>query len=299
MYDLIIIGSGPAGISAGIYAKRRELRTLLIGKEMGGQMSLAGEIENYPGFKSIQAFELVSKFIDQVASIGVEVKNEEVINIEKSNSNFLVKTAANEFLGKSVILALGMSPKKLGIPGEAELTGRGVCYCANCDGPLYRNKTVAVIGGGNCALDAAEVLSKIASNVFLIHRDGKFNGFENLVEEVSKRKNIEIYYNSVAKEIIGDKKVEKLIFAESNHEGLRELAVDGIFVEIGKVPQTALVKNLVSLDDKGQIIVDDECKTSVEGMFAAGDATDVAYKQITIASGQGTIAALAAYKHLQ
>lgn len=299
MYDVIIIGTGPAGFTAGIYAKRRELKTLIIGREIGGQISWAGEIENYPGFKTIAAFDLIQKFYEHVTSIGVEVKNEEVINIEKNEEGFLIKTGLGEYKSKSTILALGMHHRKLNVPGEKELTGKGVCYCANCDGPLYKNKTVAVVGGGNCALDAAEVLSKIASKVFLIHRDEKLHGFDTLAEEVRTRENIEIHYNAIVSSIIGENKLEK-IEIENKISGKREeIKIDGLFIEIGKIPQTDLVRNLIDLDKEGQIIVDEECRTSVPGIFAAGDATNIPYKQITIASGQGTIAALAVYKFLQ
>ena len=157
MFDTIIVGTGPAGFTAAIYAARRTMKTLVIGKEIGGQLAWATEIENYPGFKSISAFDLVNKFHEQVTALGVEVKNETVLNIEKKDDFFIIRTSLGEFSTKTIILTLGLSPRTLGVPGEVELTGRGVCYCANCDAPFFKNKSVIVVGGGNCALDAADV----------------------------------------------------------------------------------------------------------------------------------------------
>ena len=300
MYDIIIIGAGPAGMTAGIYAARREMKALIIGKELGGQMIWASDIENYPGFKSIDNYDLIVKMQDQVTSLGIEIKNEEVDKITKLNNNsFIVNAKGKEYKSKTIVIAFGLSPRRLDIPGERELTGKGVSYCANCDGPLYREKTVAVVGGGNSALDAAEVLSKIAARVYLIHRRGEFRGFEALVEEVEKKDNLSFILNSEIKEIIGKNRLEKIKIFNNKTKKESQLSVDGIFIEIGHIAHTDLVSNLVKRDEKKQIIVDEKCQTNVPGIFAAGDVTTIPFKQITIATGQGTIAALAAYQYLQ
>lgn len=299
MYDTIIIGSGPAGMTAAIYAVRREMKTLLIGKEIGGQIILANEIENYPGFQRIKSFELIQKIKDQAVSFGTELINEEVIKIEKQNNIFSVHTNKQTYQGKTVIITMGLSPRQLAVPGEKEFNGRGVSYCANCDGPFYKNKMVAVIGNGNSALDAAEVMSKIAQKVFLINRGQDFKAFDTLVNEVKKRENIEIVYDADTKEIVGENKVEKLIYTHLLTNEEREIKTDGVFIEIGRIATTDLVADFVERDKQKQIIVNDVMETKTPGLFAAGDVTTVQYKQITIAMGQATIAALSAYQYIQ
>jgi thioredoxin-disulfide reductase len=300
MYDVIIIGSGPAGMTAGIYAVRREMKTLIIGRELGGQMIWANEIENYPGFEKISSFELINKIKQQTLNFGVEIKNDEVKKIEKTaDGNFLIHTNREAFATKTIIVAMGLSPRRLAVPGETEFSGKGVSYCANCDGPFYKNKKVAVIGGGNCALDASEVMSKIASQVYLIHRNENLRGFEGLIHEVKNRSNIEIIPNAETKSINGDKKVEKVIIVDKKTNQVREITLDGVFVEIGRLASTDLVEALVDRNKDNQIIVNDKAETRTPGLFAAGDVTNCAFKQITIAMGQATVAALSAYQYLQ
>lgn len=299
MYDTIIIGSGPAGMTAAIYAARREMNTLLIGKELGGQIIWASKIENYPGFKSIDNYDLIYKMQDQVSSLGVKIVSDEVVSLKKEGENFEVVLNKEKYTSKTVIFAAGLSPRKLGVPGEEEFNGRGVSYCANCDGPFYKEKIVAVVGGGNSALDAAEILSKIAKKVYLIHRRQEFRGFEALVDKVKSRENIEMILDSSPKEIIGENKVQKIKVINNTTKDIKDFDVDGVFVEIGRTAKTDIINEFVDLDDKGQIIVDERCQTKTEGVFAAGDITNVPYKQITIACGQATIAALSAYQYLQ
>ena len=300
MYDLIIIGSGPAGMTAGIYAARREMKTLIIGKEVGGQMVWANEIENYPGFEKINAFELIERFRQQTLSFGVEMKNDEVKQIERmADGNFLLQTNKESFQAKTVIIAMGLSPRRLAVKGEVEFNGRGVSYCANCDGPFFKNKKVAVVGAGNSALDAAEVLSKIASQVYLIHRNDRFRAFDSLITEVKSRENIEIILDTNIESIEGSDKVEKIIISNANTKEKREIELDGVFIEIGRIASTDLVKDLVERNEKSQIIVNSKTETKTPGLFAAGDVTDCEFKQISIASGQATIAALSAYQYLQ
>lgn len=300
MYDLIVIGSGPAGMTAGIYAARREMKTLLIGRELGGQLVWANEIENYPGFERISSFELINKIKGQVLNFGVEIKDDEVKKIEKTAAgHFLLYTNRETFEAKTVIIAMGLAPRRLAVPGEVELNGKGVSYCANCDGPFYKNKAVCVIGGGNSALDAAEVLSKIASHVYLIHRSESFRAFNVLVDEVKNRSNIEIFMNTEVKSITGGQKVERIKIFNSKTGEERDLAVDGVFVEVGRIASTDLVAGLADRNDKNQIIVNNKAETKTPGLFAAGDVTDCEFKQITIAMGQATIAALSAYQYIQ
>jgi len=300
MYDTIIIGAGPAGMTAGIYAARREMKTLILSKNVGGQVIWAAEIENYPGFKSIQSYELINNIKEQVEGLGVEIKDAEVQKITKlKEGGFEISTAKDKFITKTVIVCMGLSPRRLAIPGEEELSGKGVSYCANCDGPFYRDKIVAVVGGGNAALDAAEVLSKIAKKVYLIHRSEELKAFEVLVKEVKGKDNIELCLNYEVKEIVGDEKVKKIIIKKTIDEKEKEITIDGIFIEVGRIAHTDLVDSLVERNKRKEIIVDDRCRTKTGGLFAGGDVTQIPFKQISSANGQATIAALSAYQYIQ
>lgn len=301
IYDIIIIGAGPAGMTAGIYAARREMKALIIGKELGGQIIWASEIENYPGFKKINNYDLIVKMQEQVKGLGVEIKTDEIKKIEKiGDGNFILYANKEEYQAKTVIITMGLVPRKLGVPGEEKFIGKGISYCANCDGPFYRGKVVAVVGGGNVALDAAEVLSKIAKKVYLIHRRNEFRAFEVLVKDVKERENIELILDSEVKEIIGKDKVEKIKVKNNKTGKEKEIEVDGIFIEIGRIAHTGLVALLVEREENSQIIVDEKQGTKTEGLFAAGDVTSRSeFKQITIATGEATIAALAAYQYLR
>ena len=300
MYDVVIIGSGPAGMTAGIFAVRREMKTLIIGREVGGQLIWANEIENYPGFETIKSFELINRIKEQTLKAGVEFKEDEVKKIEKTiEGNFLLYTSREVFEARSVIVAIGLSPRRLAVPGEIEFSGRGVSYCANCDGPFYKGKNIAIIGGGNSALDAAEFMSKIAKQVYLVHRNENFKAFDNLVNEVESRDNIEILLNTEIKNIIGEQKVEKIQLVNTKDNSEKEILIDGIFIEVGRIASTDLVNDFVNRNDKNQIIVNSKMETKTPGIFAAGDVTDCEFKQIPVAMGQATIAALAAYQYLQ
>ncbi|HZJ40924.1 MAG TPA: FAD-dependent oxidoreductase [Candidatus Saccharimonadales bacterium] len=300
MYDIIIIGSGPAGMTAGIFAVRREMKTLIIGKEVGGQLVWANEIENYPGFEMIKSFELIQRIQQQTEKAGVEFKDDEVKRIEKApDGTFILYTNRESFTAKTVIVAMGLSPRRLAVPGEIEFNGQGVSYCANCDGPFYRNKRVAIIGGGNSALDAAELMSKIASQVYLIHRNEAFKAFDTLLDEVKSRKNVEIILNSEIKNISGNGKVEKIIVLDRQTNLEREIELDGVFVEVGRIASTDLVGEFVERNEKNQIIVNKNMETKTPGLFAAGDVTDCTFKQIPIAMGEATTAALMAYQYIQ
>lgn len=300
MYDVIIIGSGPAGLTAGIYSTRREMKTLIIGKELGGQLIWASGIENYPGFEQIGSFELIEKMSNQATKLGAEIKNMEVLEIKKeADTSFTIKTASGSFKSKTLIIAMGLSPRRLAVPGEKELNGKGVSYCANCDGPLYKGKIVAVIGAGNAALDAAEILSKIAAKVYLINRGHDFKAFNVLVKTVEARENIEILLDAETKEIVGENKVEKINLINRLSNETREVKVDGVFIEIGRIATTDIIADLVERNEQQQIIINSHAETKTPGMFAAGDVTNTEIKQITVAVGQGTVAALNAYQYLQ
>ncbi len=300
MYDVIIIGSGPAGMTAGIFAARREMKTLIIGKEVGGQVVWASEIENYPGFSKISSFELIDRMRQQTLGCGVEMKEDEIQKIEKTaDGNFLLYTGRETFESKTVIVAMGLSPRRLAVPGEVEFNGKGVSYCANCDGPFFRGKKVAVIGGGNSALDAAEVLSKIASQVYLIHHSDKFRAFEILLDEVKSRSNIEMLTNTEIKEILGSTKVEKIKVYNNKTKIDQDVLLDGVFIEVGRIASTDLVADMVERNDKNQIVINSKGETKTPGLFAGGDVTACEFKQITVAIGQATVAALSAYQYLQ
>lgn len=294
-YDVIIIGGACAGLSAGLYTGRRALKTLILTKDIGGQAAITTEMENYPGTGVISGPELMNRFKDQAIHAGAEIKMAEVTKIEKFENGFKVVAGGSEYFALGLILGFGLSHRHLGLPRERELIGRGITYCATCDGPLFRNKVVAVVGGGNSALDAASYLSDICAKVYLIVRANKFRGDEVvLVDEVNGKENVEIKYNSQIKEIIGDNKLEKVIL-----ESGEEIALNGLFLEIGYVPQTELVKDLVALDERGQIIVDAEGRTNVPGIFAAGDVTNTPFKQAVISAGDGAKAALSASRYIK
>jgi len=300
MYDIIIIGAGPTGLTAAIYAARRMMKTLVISKNIGGQMVWASEIANYPGVKTIGAIELVQNMSQQVKDFGVGIKIDEVKKIDKNtDGSFKIDGKKQSYLTKTIVLAMGLAPKQLGLARENQLVGKGISYCANCDGPLFKGKPVAVVGGGNAALDATEVLSKIASQVYLIYHKPKFKGFESLVAWVEARKNIIIMLASDVVEIIGEQKLERLKIENKIDRTVKEIKVDGFFIEIGHTPKTEWLANLVERDGKGQIIVDLSAQTSQAGVFAAGDVTPGEFKQIIIGCGQGAVAALSAYKYLQ
>jgi len=298
-YDLIIIGGGAAGLTAAIYASRRALKTLVISKEIGGQASSAFQIENYPGRELIGGSELMNDFKKQAEKFGTEFILEEVKEIKNQGNNFLLKTSQQQYFSRSLILAFGLTPRDLGVTGEKEFKNKGVSYCATCDAPLYKNKSVVVVGGGNSALDAAELLSKIANKVYLILRGDSFTGEKILQERVKEKKNIEILFNTEIEEIKGEKTVSAIKLKNNQTQKEKELACEGVFVEIGYITKTNIVEGLVELNERRQIKIDHDCETSYPGIFAAGDITDITYRQVIISAGEGAKAALQAYKYLQ
>jgi thioredoxin reductase (NADPH) len=301
-YDVIIIGGACAGLTAGLYSSRRALKTLILTKNIGGQVVITTEVENYPGTgESITGPLLMEKFKKQATDSGAEIKMAEVTSIEKQDALFTIKTKDEDFQAKTVILAFGLEQRKLGVLGEGELTGRGVAYCATCDGPLFKNKVVSVVGAGNSAFDAADYLSDICEKVYLIVRKGEsgYRAETVLVDAVKAKKNVEILNNTEIKEIVGEQKVEsaKLINNKTNEES--QIDLNAVFVEIGWKTQTQFVKDLVKMTDGGYVITDNKSQTSTPGIFAAGDVTDTPYKQIVISAGEGAKAALSAYAYIQ
>lgn len=297
-YDVVVVGGGPAGLTAAIYAARRALKTLIISMDIGGQMALTNSIENYPGYEEIDGPTLGQKMLTQAEKSGATLVTAEVIRVEKKGDVFILHTAENQqFESRAVIMAFGLTPRNLGVPGEKEFMGKGVAYCATCDGPLYKGKTVVVVGGGNSAMDAAEYLSKIVAKVYILVRQDKFRGEEVLMKRVSSDPKIEILFEAVTKEIKGDKKIETLVYDQKGET--KEIKIDGVFVEIGHVAKTEWVKNLLDLTEQHEIKVNMDCETNVTGVFAAGDITQTAYKQVVISAGDGAKAALQAYKYLQ
>lgn len=307
MYDLIIIGGGPAGITAGIYAVRQNLKTLLVTKNFGGQMARKTvAIENYPGFEEISGQTLIKKFEKHLKKQrNVEIERDEVGKIKKRGGIFFVKTESKKmFRAKAVIVASGADPRPLEAPGEKEFIGRGVSYCTNCDGPLFADKTVAVVGGGNAGFEAAVFLSRIAKKIYILERGARAKADENNLKRAKKSGRVELIASAVLKEIKGRKFVESIIYEKSGNRSrsaaLKALKVDGVFVEIGSVPATGFVKDLVDFNERDEIKIDlTTCGTKTPGLFAAGDVTVVPLKQIVVAAGEGAKAAIGAYNYLR
>ncbi len=305
--DLIIAGAGPAGLSAAVYSSRRKLDTLVITKDIGGQTNWSAEVENYLGYEFMSGYELAQKFYAHVKKIDDEnslfdlelLENDPVVKIEPEGKEFLVTTQSQKiFRARAVLIATGAKPRHLNIPGEKELIGRGVTFCATCDGPLYQNKIIAVIGGGNSAMEAVLYLTKIAKTIYLININENFRGETTLAEEIAKLKNVIIKNNTETLAMSGTGKLEKIKI--KNKKTLQEewIAVDGVFEEIGYEPNSAPFANLVKLNAKKEIIIDERNRTSVPGIFAAGDVSSVPQKQIIIAAGEGAKAVLEIYNYL-
>lgn len=292
MYDIIIIGGGPAGLTASIYSKRFGLSTLLIEKMgVGGQVPLTDLIENYPGFpEGISGIELATKISEQAKKFDVEIINEEVVEVNFDEIK-KVKTLNSQYESKGIIIATGANPKKLNIPGEKEFTGRGVSYCAVCDAYFYKGRDVVVVGGGDSALTEALYLAKFVNNLYLIHRRDKFRAVKYLQDKVMENEKIKIILNSELKEIKGDKRVQKVIgFNKEKNENF-ELNVQGVFIYVGLNPNSELFKDKLELDENGFIITDEEMRTNIKFVYAAGDVRKKSFRQIVTACSDGAIAA--------
>jgi len=299
MYDLIIIGGGPAGLAAAVYAARQKIKFCVVTKDIGGQTRWSSDVENYLGFHLVSGEQLVEKFQEHIRDYKIELKESEVKEIKKKDSCFIVVTEKENLETKTILIASGKKPRMLNVPGEKEFRGRGISYCATCDAPLFRDKKVAVIGGGNAALDAALLLEKYCSKVYLITINEKMMGDELLVEKATKSKKIEIITKANTKEIKGNKFVKSIVIETNGSK--KELKVEGVFIEIGSIPSVDFDK-LTEKNKWNEIVIHSENyisnQTSVPGIFAAGDCTDVPEKQIIVAAGEGVKAVLGVFKYL-
>jgi len=301
LYDLIIIGGGPAGITAGIYATRQRLNTLLITKSFGGQIARkAVGIENYPGFEEVSGLDLIGKFEKQLRKHKIDIERDGVRKVKKDGKKFLIQTTSkNTFEGKTVIIASGADPRPLEIPGEKKFIGRGVSYCTTCDGPLFANKTVVVVGGGNSAFEAAVFLTNWVKKIYILEHALKVRADEESQEKARKTGKIEVITSTTLKKVQGKNFVDSVLYENNKTKKITSLKVDGIFVEIGSQPATSFVKGLVDFNEKDEIVIDlKTMQTKTPGLFAAGDVSSVFFKQIVIAAGEGAKAALAVSNYL-
>ncbi len=291
MYDLIIVGAGVAGLTSAIYALRANKKVLILEKKSyGGQIIESLEVENYPGFLKISGFDLVNNIYKQVKSLGGEIKYEDVekITFEKS-----VITNKNEYNAKSIILATGLVPRKLNINNEDKFIGKGISYCATCDGNFYKGLDVCVVGGGNTAMEDALYLANICNKVYLIHRRAEFRGENSLLEKLKNLNNVEIIYKEIIKSINGNENLNSITLSDN-----REINVSGLFVAIGRIPNNQNFKELINLDKDGFILVNEKQETNISGVFAAGDATSNPVKQLVTATSDGAVAAINAISYL-
>ena len=299
IYDIIIIGGGPAGLTAAVYCMRKGIKTGLISINIGGQVAETASIENYMGYRYIEGMQLVEKFREQVKQFEIGVKEKvKVVSIIDGNLKEVHLADNTKYRSKSLIIASGKSPRKLGIPGEKEFIGKGVAFCATCDAPLYKDKNVVVVGGGNSGVEAAIELARIAKNVSLIQYKDKLTADDILIKNIKTYSNINIFYNNDVEEIKGELRVKSIILKDKNSNEKKEISTDGIFVEIGLIPNSDFTKDILKLNEFEEIIIDNDCNTNRDGIFACGDVTSVRYKQIIIAAGEGSKAALSAFEYI-
>ncbi|UCH12018.1 MAG: thioredoxin-disulfide reductase [Candidatus Omnitrophota bacterium] len=302
IYDVIIIGGGPAGLSAGIYASRERISTLLLEKGMcGGLLTVADLIENYPGFPNgIKGMDLVNKFKEQAKRFGTEiVELKEVKEIKPVDGNIMVKTDKEEYSSHALIAASGTIPRKLGIPGEKQYTGKGVSYCATCDGPLFKNKDIVVVGGGNAAVEEALFLTKFAGKIIFVHRRYELRAAKILQENLRRDKKIELLLNHKLISIAGDKTVNSVNVFDNHTKKQTKFEVSGVFIYAGFLPNSKFLEGIVEFDDSGYIKVDGKMQTQTPGIFAAGDICSKNVRQVTTACAEGTIAAMSVRDYLK
>ena len=299
MSKVVIVGAGPAGITAAIYLKRGGIEPILIEKMMpGGKVSLTHKVDNYPGFTSIGGSDLANEFMNQLMANNIEIVFDEVTKITKSEEGFLVKTSYNEYQVDAVIVATGTIERKLGIPGEEEFFAKGVSTCAVCDGGFFKGQPMAIIGGGNSALEEALYLSSITEKVYVIHRRNEFRADQILVDKIKEDKHIEILTPYVPLEVKGDKMVSALLLQNVETKEEKEIKINAMFAYIGSDSNTSFIDIKGLLDDKGYIIVDSEMNTSIPGLFACGDCIKKNLRQVVTACGDGAIAAMSCVHYL-
>jgi alkyl hydroperoxide reductase subunit F len=300
MYDLMIIGGGPAGMTAAVYTARKKLNALLLSKDLGGQVNWIFGVENYMGYQFIEGPQLIKKFEEQVKQFPIDIKiGESVTSFSRIDGGFEARTNNGEtYQAKAVLIATGKRPRPLNVPGEEKLRGRGVTYCATCDGPLFADMEVAVIGGGNSALEVVDDMVKIASHVYLVSLT-PLTGDQVLIDRVKDARNLTMFLEHEVTEITGEKLVDGIKIRDLKTKQERELQVSGVLIEIGLIPSSGVVKGVAALNRKGEIEVTCNNETNVPGLFAAGDVTSVPEKQIVVAAGEGAKAALQAHRYLQ
>jgi thioredoxin-disulfide reductase len=299
-YDIVIVGGACAGLAAGTYAARRALKVLIVTKDIGGQIATTPTVENYPAIDLITGPDLSKQMMDQALKWGCELVYDEITTLKKEGEkDFTITGLKGTYKSKALIIAYGKTPRNLDVPGEEQYAGKGVSYCVTCDAPLFRNRTVVVVGGGNSAMEGALILAKVCQKVYLVHRRDQFRGEEVLLGQINAESKIELVLSSVTQEVLGDGKfVTGIRVANVNTKETRDITVDGIFVEIGFIVNTALIKDVVELDRMNQIVTNKRMETSTPGIFAAGDITDSPYKQAVISAGEGASAALTAYSYI-
>lgn len=298
MYDIIIIGAGPSGLTAAIYARRASKKVLVLeAKNYGGQIINTLDIENYPVEPHISGYDFSTRLYNQVKDLGAEIKFERAIDIRDNKDYKEVITDKNEYKCLSIILATGSENRKLGLENEDELIGKGISYCATCDGAFYKNKVVAVQGGGNTAVEDALYLSDIAKKVYLIHRRDEFRADKKSIKQLEKKENIEIIYNSIVTKLNKDKKLESIeITDKDNNKTVIE--VSGLFIAVGRIPETQNFSKLVNMDSNGYVISDETCHTNVEGIFVSGDNRTKEVRQLVTAASDGAVSAIEAIKYI-
>lgn len=300
MYDIIIIGGGTAGLTAAIYAARAGKKAVVFeNSAIGGQIATSPRVENYPGIMQISGMEFADRLYDQAIALGVDFEIGNVIGIADDGEIKKVTTEDAEYECKAVIIATGVKHRKLEVPGEESFAGRGVSYCAICDGAFFKEKTVAVIGGGSSALISADLLSDGCAEVYLVHRRDEFRGEEKLVSALKEKENVKFVLCSVVEEIKGDSKVSSVVIRNTSTNETHELELDGVFVAVGQAPENANFASVVELDEYGYIVAGEDTKTSHAGIFAAGDCRTKTVRQLTTAAADGAVAALAACDYLR
>ena len=301
IYDMIIIGGGPAGYTAALYAARAGFSTVLIEKmSVGGQMTLTGDIDNYPGFEEgIDGFTLGMKMQQGAERFGAVTEYAEVTSLDLSDTIKKAKTTNGTFFGKTVVIATGANPRELGIPKEKDFSGRGIHYCAHCDGRFYKDKTVVVVGGGNSAAADAIYLSRLVKKVYLVHRRDELRATKIYHEPLFNAENVEFIWNSTVSEIIGDKRVSGIKIYDSKENLTKEIECDGVFVSIGRKPATDFLKDIIALDKNGYIIAGEDTKTSIDGVFAVGDVRTKHLRQVVTAVSDGAVAVHMAEEYLK